>query len=114
MHFADLSLAYQTLSNETSRKEYDEYISQSRFTSNYAMNDEDDEEAKAEKARRRKERGKKRYEEDFSFVNDEFYSAWKNRTGATQKEEAESAEPQNLFDGKDISVDLSISFQESL
>jgi len=35
LYFDDLTLAYKTLSNETSRKDYDEYISQIQNVSNY-------------------------------------------------------------------------------
>ena len=41
---------------------------------------EETEEAKAERERRRQERGKKRYEENYDYVNEEFFSSWQNRT----------------------------------
>ena len=70
--FDDIKLAYNTLINEGSRTEYDEYISQSRFSANYAGEKIDDETAR----KRKEEKGKKRFEEDFSYANDEFFSAW--------------------------------------
>jgi DnaJ-class molecular chaperone len=80
--FADILLAYNTLSKEETRKEYDDYISQSRFSANFAgANDDEDPDLKAERERRKAERGKRRYEEDYSFINNEFFSAWQNRTG---------------------------------
>ena len=42
--------------------------------------EEEDPEVIAERERRRRERGKKRFEEDYSFVNEEFFSSWQNRT----------------------------------
>ena len=88
LYFDDLSLAYKTLSNADSRAEYDDYISQihriSRFwdEENHKNREEEDPEAAAEKQRRRRERGKRRFEEDFSFANDEFFASWQNRTSA--------------------------------
>ena len=81
IYFDDISLAYKTLSNQASRAEYDEYISQNQRVSNFwnankAADEDIDEEEKAERERRRKERGKKRYEQDYSFVNEEFFSSW--------------------------------------
>jgi len=38
-----------------------------------------------ERERRRKERGKKRYMEDFEFANDEFFNMWKQRTAGKQE-----------------------------
>ena len=38
--------------------------------------EEEDPEVIAEREGRKKERGKKRYEEDYSFVNEEFFSSW--------------------------------------
>ena len=83
--FDDIKLAYKTLANEVSRAEYDEYISQNQRVNNFrtggaAKEEEEDPEVSAERERRRKERGKKRYEEDYSFVNEEFFSSWQNRT----------------------------------
>ena len=87
LYFDDLTLAYKTLSNETSRKDYDEYISQIQNVSNYwfsanldRQEEADDPEMVAERERRQRERGKKRYEEDQSFVNEEFFNSWRNRT----------------------------------
>lgn len=42
--------------------------------------EEEDPEVIAERERRKKERGKKRFEEDYSFVNEEFFQSWRNRT----------------------------------
>ena len=44
--------------------------------------DEDDPEVVAERERRQRERGKKRFEEDYSFINEEFFNSWKSRTGS--------------------------------
>lgn len=83
--FDGITLAYSTLSNPVSRSEYDEYISQIHSVSGLYNEDlrnayEDDPEVLAERERRRKERGKKRFEQDYSFINDEFFSSWQNRT----------------------------------
>ena len=79
-------MAYKTLGNEATRTEYNEYIAQLQQISrseNYwdsnSKNEEDpieDPEVMAERERRRKERGKKRFEEDYSFANDQFFSSW--------------------------------------
>ena len=81
LYFDDLTLAYKTLVNKVSRAEYDEYISQNQRVSNYwkansQEEDSEDPEVVAERERRKRERGKKRYEEDYSFVNEEFFSSW--------------------------------------
>ena len=47
--------------------------------------DEEDPEVKAERERRRRERGKKRYEENYDYVNEEFFSSWQNRTKSKAK-----------------------------
>ena len=44
--------------------------------------EEESEEVKAERERRKRERGKKRYEENYDFVNEEFFSSWQNRTNS--------------------------------
>jgi hypothetical protein len=44
--------------------------------------EEEDPEVVAERERRQRERGKKRYEEDYSFINEEFFNSWRNRTQA--------------------------------
>lgn len=84
IYFDDITLAYSTLVNSVSRKEYDDYISQNQRVANFWNEDgkeeEEDPEVVAERERRRKERGKKRYEEDYSFVNEEFFFSWQNRT----------------------------------
>ena len=43
---------------------------------------DDDEEAK----RRKQERGKRRFEEGFEHVNEEFFTSWKSRTKKGQEE----------------------------
>ena len=73
----------------------------------------------AERERRRKERGKKRYEEDYSFVNEEFFSSWQNRTknfessfdaGGANGEQGSSLE--TMFDGRDLYIDVEVNFAE--
>ena len=87
IYYDDLTLAYNTLINDKSREEYDEYLDQYESMSGHHRRnngedfDEDDPEVIAERERRQRERGKKRFEEDYSFVNQEFFSSWKNRTG---------------------------------
>ena len=64
-YFDDISLAYKTIVNPVSRAEYDLYMSQSTHStnrSNEGRQEEDDPEVVAERERRRRERGKKRYE----------------------------------------------------
>jgi hypothetical protein len=92
------------LSNAESRTEYDEYISQSRFSANYAGEKIDDESAR----KRKEEKGKKRFEEDFSYANEEFFSAWQNRTGSKENKQdpEEEEKSQNYFDGKNAKVDV--------
>lgn len=113
--FDDLKLAYTTLINQTSRTEYDEYLTQNQAMAGYQRRhagvDDEDPEAKAERERRQRERGKKRWEEDHSFVNDEFFQSWKNRTGASDP----SGEQQdNYMVGKNVQSSVSITFDESL
>lgn len=65
----------------------------------------------AEHKRRQLERGKKRFEEDYSFVNQEFFSSWKNRTSnqykSSQKNEHDC---EKMFDGSDLAADLTLIF----
>jgi DnaJ-class molecular chaperone len=109
IYFDDLTLAYKTLSNKDSRAEYDEYISQQQSVSNYwNMNRkaEEDPEVIAERERRQRERGKKRYEEDYSFINQEFFNSWRNRTQADTNPGKDGGV---MFDGDDIEVGLEVT-----
>jgi molecular chaperone DnaJ len=67
------------------------------------VEDEEDPEVRAERERRQRERGKKRYEEDYSFINEEFFNSWKSRTKQTQQP-----------DSSIKIVDLAMTFKESL
>ena len=79
LYFEDLTLAYKTLSNKVSRAEYDEYYTENQTMLNnwekyWGSNlkegeDNENPEVAAERERRKRERGKKRYDEDSSFVN---------------------------------------------
>ncbi|CDW71259.1 chaperone protein [Stylonychia lemnae] len=129
----DLTLAYDTLIQDESRAEYDEYVSQhimlSRLWASVDKEEGDNEEAEKRKKgkiindqlRFIKERGKRRFEEDYDFANDEFFSSWKTRTKSGQQQSGQHAENdagaesnKSRYDGRDIVLDISISFQESL
>ena len=120
IYFDDITLAYNTLVNSVSRKEYDDYISQNQRVANFWNQDEkqeeEDPEVVAERERRRKERGKKRYEEDYSFVNEEFFSSWQNRTNNHSASFQQGADGEKtietMFDGKDLYVDVDVTFAE--
>ena len=75
--FEGIKLAYKTLSDPVSRADYDDYISQLRTVSglynDFHVEEEEDPEVLAERERRKRERGKKRFEQDYSFVNEEFF-----------------------------------------
>ena len=85
--YDDLKLAYKTLYNESSRAEYDEYLAEYKGLSNmYGDRHHQVEEEDEETRKRKQERGKRRFEEDFDHVNEEFFSSWQTRTkrgGAT-------------------------------
>eukprot|EP00347_Sterkiella_histriomuscorum_P015383 403357225 len=118
----DLRLAYDTLINEDSRGEYDEYISQhiklSRLWKEMEKEEVDDEETE----RRKKERGKRRFEEDFDYANEEFFASWKSRfqgSGQQQQTQYTSAggdkgADYSRFDGIDIQQEVKITFQEAM
>ena len=82
---------------------------------------EESEEAKAERERRRQERGKKRYEENYDYVNEEFFSSWQNRTkskvnwddteGGSTKDKKSI---ETMFDGRDLYADLDLTFEECI
>ena len=61
--------------NEDSRREYDEYIDSYSGLSNMYKTKGEEEESEDSK-RRREERGKRRFEEDFEHVNEEFFTSW--------------------------------------
>ena len=71
--------------------------------------EEEDPEMVAERERRQRERGKKRYEEDYSFINEEFFNSWRNRTQAESH-----PKPDAMFDGADVHADLHLSLAETL
>ena len=82
---------------------------------------EEDEEAKAERERRRRERGKKRYEENYDYVNEEFFSSWQNRTKSKVNwDDADGAASgdkrsiETMFDGKDLQADVELTFDECI
>ena len=130
IQFDAITMAYKTLGNEATRTEYNEYIAQLQQISrseNYwdsnSKNEEDpieDPEVMAERERRRKERGKKRFEEDYSFANDQFFSSWQNRTNNNSftGDSSQNLNQQNtvdtMFDGKSLSVDVEITFAEAV
>jgi hypothetical protein len=61
------------------REEYDIYLS----SLGQNMRKEKEAEMDPEEIeRRRKERGKKRFMDDFDFANEEFFDSWKARTGS--------------------------------
>mmetsp|Transcript_17750 Transcript_17750/g.27442 ORF Transcript_17750/g.27442 Transcript_17750/m.27442 type:complete len:109 (+) Transcript_17750:210-536(+) len=71
--FEEIKLAYETLTDEERRAEYDEYLESVASGKNHGYKELDEEEVE----RRRRERGKKRYMEDFDFVNEDFYNMWR-------------------------------------
>jgi chromosome segregation ATPase len=71
--------AYSTLINENSRAEYDEYMDSYQALSNMYKTRGEDEESEEAK-RRKQERGKRRFEEGFEHVNEEFFTSWQSRT----------------------------------
>ena len=79
--------------------------------------EEEDPEVAAEKERRRKERGKKRYEEDYSFVNEEFFSSWQNRTN-NHKQNFGYNDGKNTFETmfyrKNLYTDVEVTFAEAM
>ena len=60
------------------REEYDEYLSSLGANMKKEHGDEIDPE---EVERRKRERGRKRFEDDYQFVNEDFFNMWKHRTG---------------------------------
>ena len=76
--FEELKLAYETLMDDDKREEYDDYLSSLGYNRTKEHEEIDPEEVE----RRRRERGKKRFMEDFDFANDEFFNMFKKRTGA--------------------------------
>ena len=74
-------MAYDTLSRKESREEYDDYLDSVGVNMNHKYEEIDPEEVK----RRRKERGKKRFMEDFDFSNNYFFNMFQSRFGKTSK-----------------------------
>ena len=75
--FEELTLAYKTLINVDTREEYDDYLDSVGSSRDRQKEEKLDPE---EIERRKRERGKKRYEEDYDFANEEFYNMFKERT----------------------------------
>ena len=110
-----ITLAYQTLKNPDSREEYDLYISQDQFIQHIDGRDEEDPEVKAERERRRKERGKKRYEENYDYVNEEFFASWQNRTNSkAETSDSKGDSIETMFDGDDLKAEVDITFDQSI
>ena len=113
--FEELTLAYKTLISEEQREEYDDYLD-SVGSSRDRIKDEglDPEEIE----RRKRERGKKRYEEDYDFANEEFYNMFKERTqgrkGASGSKEKDTEVNDMNFNGKDISITVDVNIEDSL
>ena len=82
--------------------------------------EEESEEVKAERERRKRERGKKRYEENYDYVNEEFFSSWQNRTRSkvnwddAETETGEERTIENMFNGSDLAVEVELTFEESI
>ena len=96
--------------DDDKREEYDVYLAslgQNRARERETHMDPEEIE------RRRRERGKKRFMEDFDFVNDEFFDMWKQRTGSTQSEEDTRKEELN-FNGANILLTVPIQIQKIL
>ena len=67
--------AHQTLTDPDRRKEYDDFL-----LTTEARNRDYQEIDPEEVERRKRERGKKRFMDDFDFINEDFYGMWKERT----------------------------------
>lgn len=113
IYYDDLTLAYKTLVNDKNRQEYDDFLDDYYAVSGHHRRnkgldfDEDDPEVIEERERRQRERGKKRFEQDYDFVNQEFFSYWKNRTGSQTNQDI-------AYDGSDLHQSISITFEESV
>ena len=93
----EAKLAYKTLSNAEAREEYDAFLaSQSAYMPHSAGEQAIDRE---EIERRKRERGRKRFMDDFDFANQEFFGLFQSRT----KREQANTDPHELnFDASDI------------
>ena len=98
--FEELKLAYNTLINDKTRTEYDEYLASVGTNRGKVQEELDPEEIE----RRKRERGKQRFMEDYDFVNEEFFNMWKQRTASqgAEKESGSSNETALNFDGQNI------------
>eukprot|EP00347_Sterkiella_histriomuscorum_P012009 403370241 len=118
----DVNLAYETLRNKDTRKDYDEYIAQlhnlqADFNDGHWNNDQANKQDP-----RKSERGKRRFEEDFDYANEEFFASWKSRfqgSGQQQQTQYTSAggdkgAEYSRFDGIDIQQEVKITFQEAM
>jgi molecular chaperone DnaJ len=108
-YFEELTLAFQTLSNPQTRKEYDEYLS----SLGAYRPDEKEQLDPEEVERRRRERGKQRFMEDFHFLNEDFFNMWRQRTKQAHSEQAES-ETHSWFDAQPVHLRLPLSLEETL
>ena len=71
--FEELTLAYRTLIDPKLREEYDQYLAS---VGSSRTHDEGPEIDPEEIERRKRERGRKRFMDDFDFVNEGFFFAW--------------------------------------
>jgi DnaJ-class molecular chaperone len=66
--------------------------------------------------RRKKERGKQRFMDDYDFVNQDFFNMWKQRTqpkGEAGAEEDQTSESDPMgWNGKKIEVAISINLED--
>ena len=68
-------MAYDTLINKASRDDYDEYLASVGGNMDHEYDERDWEEIE----RRKRERGKKRFMDDYDFVNRDFFNMFKQR-----------------------------------
>lgn len=114
--YEELKLAYQTLMDDSKREEYDDYLSSLTYNIDKEKEPDIDPE---EVERRRQERGKKRFMEDFEFVNEDFFNQWKERTGASggpndYSQTDESAENNMGLNGNDITITVKMDLENVL
>ena len=106
--------------NPESRAEYDEYLSshlkiagyQRRFNKEESESDSEEEEYAK---KRTEDRAKRRFEERDDFFNDAFMKNFRERR-STNGQTNESSSADQVFDqkGKDIKIEVSLSFHEAI
>ena len=69
-------MAYKTLINPDTKEEYDDYLSSVGGSRPHEEEHIDPEEIE----RRKRERGKQRFMDDYDYANEEFFNMWKQRT----------------------------------